>query len=151
MLGLELQWWILTILVTVAVLIPIEFSVGWGAYPYLFINALFVIVAITTARYIFLLPSTFLAPLQYVKAGIAIVMIPIIFLLIQEVNLFQTFLDEQGMEALVPGLGFQDQLRFTDYIRTEMIFFGVASIIGCVVLMFRLVLSVWLWRNRGRA
>jgi hypothetical protein len=35
------------------------------------------------------------------------------------------------------------------YIRNQMFFFGMGSILSCVLLPFRLILSIWRGRNRG--
>ena len=38
-----------------------------------------------------------------------------------------------------------------NYVRSEMILFGVGSIVSAAAFAFRLILSVWRMRNRGVA
>ncbi len=146
---LELVWWLITAIVAIVVLFPIYQSLS--NYPFYAPNLIFIVAFITCTRYAFLLRYTFLAPLQMLKIAIVLLLIPAIFLLVQEINLFQVFLDEEGLDALVGELPFSQRDRMAGYIRTEMIFFGTGACIAAVVLAFRLILSVWLLRNRGRA
>jgi hypothetical protein len=144
---LELIWWTFTAVVTAAVLFPIYASTQH--YTFYFTNVLFIVTFITVSRYIFLLKFTFLAHLQILKIAIVFLAVPFIFFLIQELNLFQTFLDEEGAEAMIGRMPFQAQENIISYIRSEMLLFGVGSIISCILLPFRMILSVWRVRNRG--
>ena len=72
--------------------------------------------------------------------------IPAVFLLIQEINLFQTYLDENGFLSIVGILPKDQQLSMMQYIRTEMLLFGVGSVIAGIVFPLRLV--VYLWKGR---
>ncbi|MEZ4985468.1 MAG: hypothetical protein R2795_10590 [Saprospiraceae bacterium] len=67
----------------------------------------------------------------------------IVFFLVQEINYFQTFLDENGIESIVGALPLVQQQPMMQFIRSEMILFGVAAVIACVVLPIRLIVSVW--------
>ena len=144
---LELIWWIFTLILAVGITYPILREVA--DYPFLVINIIFVIVFVTFTRYIFLLKHTFLAKQQLIKAGIVLVSIPIIFMLVNEINLFQTFLDENGVEGLVGDLPFGKRENIAKFIRAEMLFFGVGSVVSAVIFPFRLVLSIWRTKNKG--
>ena len=144
---LELIWWFFTLILAAGVLYPILREVN--DYPFLMINTLFVIVFVTFTRYIFLLKHTFLAKQQRLKTGIILISVPIIFMLVNEINLFQTFLDENGFGGLVGDLPFGRRESFAKFIRAEMLFFGVGSVISAIVLPIRLVISVWRTRNKG--
>lgn len=144
---LELIWWAITILIVIAVLFPIYSSLP--AYRFGWINIIYIITFITVARYIFLLQHTFLAKREYLKVILIFLCIPAIFLLSQELNLFQTYIDEEGVNALVGNLAYDERDSMIEYIRNQMFFFGMGSIISCVLLPFRLILSIWRGRNRG--
>ncbi len=144
---LELYFWLFTLLVTAAVMLPILTSVP--GYPFTFVNIVYVIVAITMTRYLFLLKHTFLAKRQSLKVVVVFLCIPLIFYLVQNLNYFQTYLDEEGPEAIIGKLAYTEQQNLLVYIRSELLLFGVMSIISSVLLPFRLVLSVWRTRNRG--
>ncbi len=146
-LRLEILWWILTTIVVIGILFPILQEVD--QYPFLMLNVVFIVVFITFSRYIFLLKHTFLARQQKLKVGLVFLCIPLILYLINGINFFQTFLDEQGVESVLGAVSFEKQSSLAGYIRNEMIFFGVGSLIAAIIMPFRLVLSVWRLRNRG--
>lgn len=149
-LKLELIWWVFTIIVITAILIPILSSIEH--YPFLYLNILFIIVFITLTRYVFLLRHTFLAKQQWLKAILIFASIPFIFFLIHQLNEFQTFLDEEGIEGIIGnGFSMNSRNRLSSFIRNEMLLFGVGSIIIAIIFPFRMLMSVWLTRNRGRA
>ena len=144
---LELYFWIFTVIATAAVLLPILTSVP--GYPFTLINVVYVVVAITMTRYLFLLKHTFLAKQQTLKVVVVFLCIPLIFYLIQSINFFQPFLDEEGPEAIIGELVHTARKNLITYIRSELLLFGVMSIISTVLLPFRLILSVWRTRNKG--
>ena len=146
-LTLELVWWIFTALLAFAILFPIINSIS--DYPFLTINAIFIIVFITSTRYIFLLKHTFLARQQAFKAIVIVISIPLVFYLVSQLNYFQTFLDEEGVEPIIKGLGYKQGQQMAGYIRNEMLLFGVGSLIASVLLPFRMMISIWRTRNRG--
>ena len=144
---LEIIWWIFTIILAMGVTYPVISKVE--NYPFLVINIIFISVFVTFTRYIFLLKHTFLAKQQLLKTGIVLISVPIIFMLINQINLFQTFLDENGIDGLVGDLPFGKRENIAKFIRAEMLFFGVGSVISAIVLTIRLVVSVWRLKNRG--
>lgn len=146
-LRMELVWWVFTAVVAFAVLFPIMKSVD--EYPFLFPNILFIVVFITFARYFFLLKHTFLANRQVLKVIIFFLCLPLFSYLVNELTSVRTFLDEQGIETLVKNLEYEKHWSFANYVKTEMYFFGSASLVVTALLPFRLLLSVWRNRNRG--
>lgn len=144
---LEFYFWVLTLVVAAGILLPILSTLP--EYRFLLPNIVYIVVAITMTRYLFLLKHTFLAKRQVLKVAISLLCIPLLFYLVQALNGFQTFLDEEGPEAIVGPLAYSSRSGLMTYIRSEMLLFGVASIISAFVLPFRLILSVWRTRNRG--
>lgn len=144
---LEFYFWVFTLVVAVGILLPILSTLP--DYRFLLPNIVYIVVAITMTRYLFLLKHTFLAKRQVLKVAISLLCIPLLFYLVQALNGFQTFLDEEGPEAIVGPLAYSSRSGLMTYIRSEMLLFGVASIISAFVLPFRLILSVWRTRNRG--
>lgn len=140
-LKLELLWWLLTAIIVVAVLVPIFLKIE--DYPFYFMNVIFVVVFLTFGRYIFLLKHTFLAHRRYLMVAIILVSPILISYLISNINFFQTYLDEEGMDAIVGHLPFGERNGMIGYIRNELLLFGVGSVITAIVLPFRLVLSLW--------
>jgi hypothetical protein len=144
---LELVWWLISIIVVVVVLFPILSKVK--EYPFQFVNIVFILLFITLARYIFLLKHTFLANQQILKAILGVLCIPIIFYLISEINYFQTYLDEEGLESIMPNLALDRQGSLINYIRSEVLFFGVGSLITAIIFPVRMLVSIWRLHNRG--
>jgi len=143
----ELLWWLFTAVIAAVVLFPIYREIP--AYPFWWINVIAIVVFITATRYIFLLKFTPIARWQVVKAVMVILMVPLVFNLVNNVNFFQTYLDEQGILSFMGHLSPVRIDEMDKYIRTQMVLFGVGSIIASVVLAFRLVISIWRFRNKG--
>ncbi|MDB4538888.1 hypothetical protein OAG16_04095 [Saprospiraceae bacterium] len=146
-LKMELVWWILTAVIAFAVLFPIMKSVD--KYPFLFPNLVFIVVFITFTRYIFLLKHTILANRQLLKVIIFFLCLPLFTYLVNELTSVRTFLDERGIDSLVKNLNYDRHWSFANYVKTEMYFFGAASLVVTALLPLRLLLSVWRNRNRG--
>ncbi|PHN00836.1 hypothetical protein [Flavilitoribacter nigricans] len=144
---LELLWWLITFLVLAAVLLPIYFNIG--NFPFYTLNIVVIICFITLGRYIFLLPYTYLAHRETWKIVLVFLCIPLVFYLVQELNNFQTFVDERGVESLVGKRPADRQMQWVYFIQNEILLFGVGAVITAVIFPFRLILSVWRGRNRG--
>jgi hypothetical protein len=147
-LKLEIIWWIFTIVLLVVLLFPIYNNVN--NYPFWKSNILFIVAFITLSRYVFLLHHTFLAKQQKLKVVLFFLSIPVIFFLISQVHYFQTYLDEKGVESFLGEMNLTDRNRIAGFIRTQMLFFGIGSVVIAIIFPFRMLLSVWLLRNRGR-
>lgn len=145
---LELLWWIATFIVTLAFLLPILTRVP--DYPFLWPNVIFIVGFITFTRYLFLLKYTFIAKRQVVKVVLVFLTIPAIFLMVEQVNLFQRFLDNYGFIAFLDHLPHTSFQWLSKYIYNEMLFFSTAAVISCALLALRLLISVWRYRNLGK-
>lgn len=145
--SIELIWWVITAIVVWAVLQPIHKAMHvWVFNTW---NAIFVVVLITLTRYIFLLKYTFLANLQVLKIVLMLLMFPLTFLLIERVNEFLGYIEEQTWEPLTGHLPPAQQPAIEEYIWGEMIFFGVGSALAAVAFAIRMMISVWRTKNRG--
>ncbi|MEM9918849.1 MAG: hypothetical protein AAF990_12180 [Bacteroidota bacterium] len=144
---LELVWWFFTFLLAAAILYPILSKIN--DYPFLMANIVFIIIFVTFTRYVFLLRHTFLARRQWLKAIVLVLCLPILFYLVNQLNYFQTYLDEQGLESFMGALPIKGQEALGSFIRNEMLLFGVGSIFAAVLLPLRMILSIWRTHNRG--
>jgi len=144
---LELLFWFFTLLVVVAVLIPIYSNIP--DYPFWIQNITFIVTAITVTRYLFLLKYTFLARRQIMKIICFFLCIPLVFYLVQELNYFQTYIDEEGVDTLVGHLPYDTRETVIDYMRSEVLLFGTMAVISSIIFPFRLVISIWRTHNRG--
>ncbi len=147
-LRLELLWWLVTAIIVFVVIYPILSKIE--NYPFLVINTIFIIIFITLTRYMFLLKHTFIAHNEKIKVVLIVLCLPIIFYLISQLYNFQIFLDEEGITNLIGKTNitvYDEQLL--KFVRSEMLLFGVGSIIATFLFPFRMVLSIWRVRNRG--
>lgn len=144
---LELLWWVVTAFIVGGVLFPIKSKLA--DYPFLVINIIFILVFITFTRYIFLLKHTFIAKQQILKAAIIFLCVPLLFYLISSLNYFQTYLDEEGIESLLEVIPYDKRGNLDGFIRKEMIFFGVGSIVATALLPLRMLMSIWRTHNKG--
>ena len=144
---MELIWWLVTMLLVAAIIYPIlEYT---DNYPFLALNIIYIIVFVTFSRYIFLLKFTILANAHLVKVAIILISIPIIAYLISGINFFQTYIDENGMDSFLSSGSSVSQEQIGSFIKNELILFGVGSVMAAILLPFRLVISLWRWKNRG--
>lgn len=138
---LEILFWLFTAVVVVAFAYPI---LKTGAeFPFYVMLALFITVFITLTRYIFMLKFTFLSHRKWVKAGIIAVSVPFVFFLISQLNAFQTFYNEHGLDQFFRFMPLVERIDLQNYIRTLMTFFGTASIVAAIIFPFRMMISIW--------
>ncbi|HHH50728.1 MAG TPA: hypothetical protein ENK52_07100 [Saprospiraceae bacterium] len=143
----EITWWLLTATIVFGVLYPISSSLD--NYPFFQVNVIFIIVFITLTRYVFLLKHSFFAHFNFLKIILGIVSVPLIFYLIEHIIDFQIFLDEVGLESFMKYKSLSWRTSMASYIRSEMLLFGVASVIIAIIFPFRMMLSVWRQYNKG--
>ena len=143
----ELIWWLFTFMLVVLVLIPIRINAP--LFPFFFQNTILIVAFVTFTRYIFLLPITLIAREKWIKVFIIAISAILFFILTTAIGDFRNFLEEEGLQTLVEHLHVEQQTRIMEYMKSEMLFFGVGSIISGVILPFRMVISLWRVRNRG--
>ena len=144
----ELVWFLLTAIVVVLAMAPIYLQVP--DYPFYWQNTLFIVIFITFARYTLMLRYTFIAHWKWLKLVIILSSVLFVFILMTALQDFRNFMDEKGLQSLVPDLGVYQQTRIIRYIKHEMIFFGTGSIITTILMAFRLIISLWRMKNSGR-
>jgi len=137
-LRLELVWWLFTALTTMLILYPIYTKLT--GFPFYWMNGIFIVSSITLIRYIFLLPYTFLARQQMLKVAIVFVTVPYVFYLVESVYVFNEYLDYDRLGAMVSGLPVEEQKGMLNYIRNEVLLFGVAAVISASAFPFRMIL-----------
>lgn len=144
---LEATWWAITAVVVLLVLFPILHNTPY--YPFQWSNVIFIVVFITLTRYNFLFKYTFLAKKQYLKLLLIFLCIPLLFNLVNNLNYFISITDESSYYFLDGNLSISQRNKMQLFIKTEMVFFGVASILSAIIFPFTLLRSIWRYRNRG--
>ncbi|MDX1685712.1 MAG: hypothetical protein R3275_10790 [Saprospiraceae bacterium] len=144
----EVSWWAFTIIVVSAILLPILIKIP--DYPFLVGNILFIVVFLTFYRWIFLLKYSWFAKNKWIKLIIMFLALPVIIVLLEYFTDFQRYVDDYGLQNFMSHLSYKEYRPLAAFIRFEMIFFGVGSIIATIMLAFRMIISIWRYRNRGK-
>jgi TctA family transporter len=145
---LELIGWVITVVVVVLVLLPIYSYIG-GNYPFYEENIVFIVIALTFIRYIFLLKHHWLSASKWIKALFFFIPIPLFFYLMGGFYDFQAYSDEVGLGAMLTGLPYEAQSNITKYIRTEMVLFWSAAFLANLAMPLRMLISIWREINKG--
>lgn len=143
----ELIWWLFTAMVVIIVLLPIWRKAP--AYTFFAENIFFIVAFITFSRYALLLPTTLIAHKKWIKVFIIFIAAILFFVMSTGLSDFRNFVDVKGLQTIVTDLHVNEQTRIINYIKNEMVFFGVGAIIGGIVLPLRMIVSLWRMRNRG--
>lgn len=147
LLRIELFWWLIAAIFSAAIVIPILLKIP--DFPYLWINVLLAVCFVMFTRYVFFLRFTFVATKQILKIALFFVAIPVVFLLIQQVNFFQTYINEGVLINDLRSLPFAEQKGIEKYIRTELLLVGTAAVISGILFGIRMLISVFRYRNSG--
>lgn len=142
---LELLWWLFTVVLVVAILSPL--LINRIAFPFIWLNILFIVIFITFARNIFFLKHTLWARKTWPKVIILGGSVFLFLVIVTGIGDFNNFVEERGLQTLVDHLPPDRQYSMIRYIQTEAIFFGVGSAIATVLLPIRMLISIWRTRN----
>ncbi|MGB3130905.1 MAG: hypothetical protein WBB26_04435 [Saprospiraceae bacterium] len=143
---IELLWWVSSLIVAAIFLIPIYFYKI--PYPFYQSNFIFIVAFITFMRWLFLWQLTPYQRLQYLKAAFILVSASLVFYLIAFFTDFRVYVEDIGIQDMLTHLEDEDQVHLESYIRTEMLFFSIGSIICGICFPFRMVKSIWTQHNR---
>lgn len=137
----EVLWWCVALLIAIFVVAPIWFTLD--SYPLLGINILLVVLAVTFVRYIFLFRTVFFARMQIVKIALIFIMVPVLFLVFEQLFGFLGLVEEGGLNDIVAGLPYEEQSFLKKYIREEMVWAGATTLFAGALFPMRLIVSIW--------
>ena len=144
--------WTMIALITYFVIQPLF---GIFAKPkYIIDITCFCVIFLAYIRYIFMLPTTFLAYMQRTKIVLIFLSIPLVFYTIQSVNDFESFFGDDGMSSFenffVEGLSFTKQQEAMAYAKEVIFFLGVGVVFASLALSVRMLKSYWrVYNNTG--
>lgn len=147
-LALELLTLFFTAVLAFLVLLPL--TKKGVDFPFFTENTVFICSFVLVTRYLFFLKYSFLASQQVVKVGLFFLFIPFIFYLFSSLHGFRTFLDEEGMYYPMRNLSADHAQWLGNYMYYEMVVFGSGAIVASIIFPFRMIISVWTLRNRGK-
>ena len=143
----ELIAFAIAFLVAIVILIPLYNNTL--NYTFFLSNFLFIFLFITFTRYIFFLRFSIFSHITIAKLIFIFATIPLAVLLMDAFSVFQEYADTIGLQEFVKHLDADRQSGIVAYMRNQMLFFGAGSILTCVLLAFRCIISIWRVRNRG--
>ena len=143
----DFLWILLALLICLLVLLPI--ITHTRDFPFYPVNAVFILTLFILFRHTFFLKHSLIGKMQYLKLALIFLSIPLVWQLISYLNGFITYVDDYSYEPILSHLNYTAREKMEVYIRTEMIFFGVASIVIGIIFPFRLLVSIWRVRNKG--
>ncbi len=139
--ALEVISWLITFVIVTAVLAPIYlYEID---YPFWIGNALLIIVFITAFRYTFLLRFSWLRSYFWIKVAWIAFSLLLTVSLANYLSTLNRYMDEDGLNTITYALQYRDQLSMIRYIKSQILFFGVGSIVASLSLAVRLTVSVW--------
>ena len=144
---LELIWWIFTAVVVAVVMFPIWRD--FPKFPFQWLNIVYIVVAITCARYTFLLKYTFLARIQWVKMLFILLSLLFVGTCMGPMNDFQRWLAESDPIKIFGSVAENRRDVMAEYVKGEVVFFAIFSMVSIVFLNFRLGVSVWRQHNHN--
>ena len=145
---IEFLWWAITALIILAFMyLPYQHGNGFSELGST--NILFILIFITVTRYLFLLKYTFLGYSLWAKVLVIFLCIPLAIYLYSAFQFVQVYIDQGSLETVFGHMQIGEQYAMMNYIESEIIFFGVGSIIATVLMPFRMIISIWRMRNRG--
>lgn len=144
---IEIIWWIITAVVVVLFMLPIYTTTP--NFPFKGYNIVYIALAITFTRYIFLLKYTPFAWSIPFKIVIPCTALIVLILMGDGMMSLQNTLDEDGFLTFLGDLDGNTAQSMYHYIRSQYFFFGVTCVICSVILPIRMVVSIWRQKNRG--
>ena len=142
---LELVWFIATFILVILVILPIRSEIF--GFPHEKANIFFIIVFTTLIRWLLFLKNTPFSKIQLIKAFIGLGAVWMALYSLRQFGLFQNFIDEKGIESLTLHLPEARQIALQKYIISEFIFFSIGTIMVCIMMPIRMLISIWRTHN----
>lgn len=140
----ELLWWIFTIIVAVAVILP---AGGFIRFDFLWVNILYVVVTVTFIRYIVFLNHVPYLKGFWVRVALLVISMVVFWQFMRQIQDFLYAIDNYTISAfLTKDVMFETNEHISNiyqYFKKEYIVFSTASEMLIIILVFRLVYSFW--------
>lgn len=141
--------WIITIVIAIAVILPIYTQIG-EAYQFYIPNILFILIFLTFTRFIFLTKFHWFSHLTWAKMIMIFGVIPILLYVVGQIWDFQRFMDEEGITSIMTEIHADSQRSLAKYLKAEMTFFWAGAFISSIALPLRMIHSIWRLQHRGK-
>jgi len=142
---LEVLWWLFSLVLVAAIMLPI--FRGMDTYPFVYMNVAFILLFFHYTRNVLLLKYSILKLSFWMKLSLALLTPALLFYMGGKFAYFQTFMDENTMGQLMPGLNFDRQNNLNNYIKNQMVFFATGTFIAGILFVLRMLISLWRQTN----
>ncbi len=138
----EFLWLTITAIIALIIIFPIYQSLNLN-YPFYFENILFVVVSSLCVKFIFFFEYSVLRNSIITKV-ILIFLTPFVFIYLIDLYFkYVSFGNDIGYQSLVTHLLNTDQMAMVTYIKRVAMFFSVSSLIGVLLMPFKMIRSIW--------
>ncbi len=133
----ELLFWVIVFIATALIILPVQLNtIG---FPFLWHNITFLLISLTFFRWIFFWKFTPYERNKWIIALLICIQPLLIFILVRLVSDFQIYIDYSGLYQFLGHHSMETAKALSEYIKTEMLGFGVFAIIASATLFFRLI------------
>lgn len=136
----EILLWLIVAVATFMIIYPVYQNTY--NFPFLWVNTLFVVLALTFSRWIFFWRITPYENTMWVIVILVCIQPLLLFILIRLFGDFRLYLDEKGLFPVLTQQSMEESMRWAKIIKMEMIAFSVFVIISAITLFFRLIYQV---------
>ncbi len=142
---LELIWWLISLVLLAAVMYPILSEVE--KYPFAGLNMVIILLFFHYFRHVAFLKYSALRMFFWSKFFLALITVPLLFVIVGQFGYFQTFMDEHSMSEIMPDLSYNQQVSLNRFIKIQMVFFFTAAVISGGLFVLRMMVSMWIQVN----
>lgn len=143
---LEWMWFAASILICALIILLIYDKMG-SSYRFYYSNITSILLMLNLTRYIFLFKYTPFARVNWYKFLWIFLPIPLLMWTIDGMIEFQGFLQEEGTFALVKDADSNVSSFWSQFVRSQYIFFGIGTIVTLCLVPIRMIISFWRTTN----
>ncbi len=137
----EIIWILVFAIIAAIIIFPVYKQTP--NFPYIIPNFIFVLITLFLTRYIVFLKKTIIAKKRLLLKVLFFLSIPIVLLLADQYFTILEYFKEFGYEFIPDSFSYLDSRTLGNYVKTEISFFGIASIITAAIFPLRILFYLW--------
>ena len=142
---IEIIWIFIFVIIATIILFPVYKQTP--NFPYLIPNFIFIFITLFLMRYIVFIKKTIISKKRLLLKILFFLSIPIVLLLADQYFTVLAYFKEFGFEFIPDSFSYLDSRTLGNYVKTEINFFGISSIITAVIFPFRILFYLWKTSN----
>ncbi len=112
-------------------------------FPFIIANFVFIFVTLFLIRYILFIKKSIISNKRTLLKAFFFLSIPTVLFLSDQYFTILAFFKELGFEFIPDDFSYLDAKSLGNYVKTEISFFGISSIIAAVIFPFRILSYLW--------